>query len=161
MSCHPTHVEGPPAPNVSEEERERSWEEFRKDDRVDPRAIRRQHRFKPGHEPDYADPASGWKYLEVKFEGEPADPDQRDQLHGGPPSGLNCERCGEETRVVGSMSVWEQYQQTGVEVVNLPNISEQRKKELQQQRIVVLKCPHCLKTYQWDEELLPGKVHRT
>lgn len=100
----------------------------------------------------------------LKMEGReapPTEPDQRNLLSGGPPSGLPCERCGEETRVVGSMSVWEQYQQNDVEVVNLPDMSEARKKELQEQRIVVLKCPSCRKTYQWDEELLPKKVQRS
>lgn len=62
--------------------------------------------------------------------------------------------------MVGSMSVWEQYNQPDVSVVNLDSISEERKKELQEQCIVVLKCPSCKHTYQWAEEFLPKKVQR-
>ena len=157
-SCHPSHFESGPLPSVPEEEVEHNWKEFHKEDRIDPRAIKRQHKFKPGHEPDFLEPSSGWKYVKIEQESD-AEPDQRDMLGGGPPSGLDCERCGEETRVVGSMSVWEQYQQKEVDVVNIKDISEERKKELQEQRLTILKCPSCFHTYQWFEEFLPKKVH--
>lgn len=157
MSCHPLHFDGPPLPGKTDEEVTRAWEEFKKEDQVDRRAIRRQHRFKPGHEPDFYEPESGVVYTNYRHE-EEKEPDQRDMLSGGPPSGFPCERCGTETVVAGSMSVWDQYQQSEVSVVNLSSITEARKRELQEERVLVLKCPSCFKTYQWAEEFLPKRL---
>ena len=148
------------------EDIERNWAEWKKADRVDPRAIRRQHRFKPGHEPDFAEPDSGWIYLNLKIESPPSDPDQLEMLSGGPESGLPCERCGEMTRVVGRMSRWDIMNQDDlagnplVRPVNLEDIAPARRRELQKEFVVILACPNCRKKYQWDEELLPKVVHR-
>lgn len=166
-SCHPTHWEGAPdTVHNTPEDIERNWADFKKQDRIDPRAIRRQHRFKPGHEPDYAHPDSGWVYLNLKFEGEPGEPDQRDLLHGGPPAGMNCERCGEELHVVGRMSKWDIMNQDDaagnplVRPINLEEITTARKRELQKEFVAILACPNCRKKYQWDEALLPKRVQR-
>ncbi len=160
MTCHPTHFESGPLPSVSEEQVAKNWEEFRKEDRVDPRSIRRQHKFKPGHEPDYAEPDSGWKYVDVQFDGEEADPDQRDMLRGGPAIEMDCERCGHELHVVGSMSTWDVMNQPGVSLANRDSISDSRKKELQEEKVVILACPTCKLKWQWLEELLPkGKYN--
>jgi hypothetical protein len=157
MSCHPTHFEAPPLPNVPEEQVEKNWEEFRKEDRVDPRAIRRQHRFKPGHEPDYLEPESGWKYVRLEQESD-AEPDQLDLLTGGPESGLPCERCGTMTVVGGETTMWEIYQQENVSVVNIDDITESRRQELQETIVVILVCPECKLKTQWLEEFLPRKL---
>ncbi|KKK93208.1 hypothetical protein LCGC14_2695170 [marine sediment metagenome] len=166
MSCHPSHEDR--SKKVEEkakrlqEEQERTLKQQKRDLSIDPRKIRRQHRWSLGHDPADQDEYDDPNLVYIKLDGReapPTEPDQRDMLSGGPPSGMDCEKCGTETRVVGSMSVWEQYQQREVSVVNLEDISEARKKELQEQRIVVLKCPQCLHTYQWFQELLPKKVH--
>ena len=102
-SCHPVHFEGKPAPGVSDEQRERNWATFFKENAVDPRAIKRHHKWKPGHEPDHEHPDSGWRTLNIKWEGEKAPPDQRHLLKGGPESGIPCEQCNEMTRIVGEM----------------------------------------------------------
>lgn len=161
-SCHPTHILEP-ADTVhnTPEQIERNWQEFFKQDRVDPRAIRRQHRWKFGHEPDYDHPDSGWVYLNLKVESPPSDPDQRGLLTGGPESGLPCERCGEMTRVAGRMSVWDMMHQVDaasnplVHLVNEEDITETRRHELQQEFIVILACPNCRLKWQWREEFLP------
>lgn len=140
---------------MSEEQIAKNWEEFRKADRVDPRAIRRQHKFKPGHEPDFDEPESGWKYVDVQFEGEQADPDQRDLLHGGPPVEMDCERCGTQLHLVGEKTQWEIMTQALVGIANLDDITEERKKVLQEEIIVILACPNCLMKYQWMKDLLP------
>jgi hypothetical protein len=143
---------------VSEEDIARNWEEFRKGDRVDPRSIRRHHKWKVGEEPEYADPASGWVYQQIEFEGEQPDPDQRDLLHGGPPSGLPCERCETETNVCGESTMWDIYNQSGVSVVNLDDIDESRREELEEMRVVILVCPECKLKSQWLEEFLPKRL---
>lgn len=156
MSCHPAHVTGPPdRVHNTEEEIEKNWAEFRKADEVDSRAIRRQHKFKPGHGPHDDNPHDPWTTLNIKFEGEHADPDQRDQLSGGPPSGLPCEQCGTMTTVCGEKTMWEVYSQPGVEVVNLESMTAARKKELQEMKVVILCCPQCKAKSQWLEEFLP------
>jgi hypothetical protein len=159
-SCHPTHFEGPPdTKHNTPEQIEKNWEEFRKAHRVDPRAIDRHFKFKPGHEPDYAEPESGEVYVKIEgHEGEPSEPDQRHMLSGGELSGIPCEQCGTETHIAGEMSVWDIYHQPGVEVANLADITDERRRELQEQIIVVLKCPQCHHTYQWDAALLPKRL---
>lgn len=161
MSCHPTHLLEPPdLVHNTWEDIERNWEEFRKTDQVDPRATRRQHRWKPAHEPDYPEPDSGWITLNLKLESPPGDPDQRGLLHGGPESGMPCDRCDEMTRVVGRMSVWDVMHQDRVGLAGEEDITESRKRELQKEFVVVLACPNCRKKFQFREELLPKVVHR-
>ena len=161
MSCHPVHVDGPALPSVSEEEREHNWKVYKQDDVVDKRAIDRHHKFALGHEPDYAEPESGVVYQKIKWEGDSKEPDQRDMLKGGPASGVPCERCGEMTRIAGEMSRWDVMNQSGegidVRPVNLDDISESRKNELREEKIVILACPRCYKKYQWDKDLLPRR----
>jgi len=155
LSCHPTHPESGPAPNVSDEEREKNWADFKKADSVDPRAIRRQHKWKVGHEPDYMEPDSGWVYQKIEFTGEESEPDQLHLLHGGPPSGLPCERCNTETNVVGETTMWEIYTQPGVEIANMDTIDEARRQELREMRVVILACPECKLKIQFLEEFIP------
>lgn len=153
-SCHPSHWEGPPLPGKTDEEVTRAWEQFKKEDRIDPRAIRRQHRFKPGHEPDFLEPSSGWKYMKIELESD-ADPDQLDMLHGGPAVNMNCERCGTQLHAVGEMTQWDIMTQALVSIANLEDITEERKKVLQEEIIVILACPDCKSKYQWLKEFLP------
>lgn len=161
MACHPTHIDGPALPSVSPEEIERNWKTYKKEDEVDKRAIDRHHKFALGHEPDYDDPESGIVYQKIRWEGDPKEPDQRDMLSGGPESEVPCERCGEMTCIAGEMSRWEVMNQSGegidVRPVNIDDISESRRKELQNEFIVILACPKCKKKYQWDKDLLPRR----
>lgn len=160
-SCHPCHLEGP-ADTVhnTPEQIERNWEEFKKADQVDTRAIRRQHRFKPGHGPHDDNPHEPWATLNLKFD-PPHEPDQRHLLSGGPESGVPCPRCDTMTRIAGEMSRWEIMNQfdpeQGIDVrpANVARISEARKKDLQKEMIVVLACPQCYLKLQFDAELLP------
>jgi hypothetical protein len=107
---------------------------------------------------DYLEPSSGWRYVKIELESNP-EPDQRDQLHGGPDSGLPCERCDTMTRVCGETTMWEIYNQPNVSVVNLDEITEGRRQELQEMQVVILVCPQCKMKSQWLEEFLPKKVH--
>jgi len=65
------------------------------------------------------------------------------------------------TRIVGEMDRWSYMNQhdpaQGIDVrpVNIDQISEERKKELREQKIVILACPTCKKKYQWLREALP------
>ena len=75
MSCHPSHFEAPAPAGMSEEQIAKNWEGYNKSKGIDPRAIDKHFKFKPGHEVDYDEPSSGWKYVDVQFEGEDADPE--------------------------------------------------------------------------------------
>ncbi len=160
-SCHPVHIEGAPLPSVSPEEVEHNWEVFKKADKVDKRAIDRHHKFALGEEPDYDEPESGVVYQKIKWGGDPKEPDQRDLLSGGPESEVPCERCGEMMRIAGEMSRWDVMTQSGegidVRLVNIEDISESRRKELQNEFIVILVCPRCYMKMQWAKEFLPKR----
>lgn len=159
LSCHPSHFEGPPdRVHNTEEEIERNWREFREAHRIDPRAIDKHFKFKAGHEPDYAEPSSGEVYVKIEgHEGAESEPDQLHMLSGGEESGVPCQNCGTNTRIAGEMSVWDIYHQPGVEVSNLADMTDARRRELQEQIIVVLVCPQCHMKFQWDASLLPGR----
>ncbi len=122
---------------------------------IDPRAIDKHFKFKEGHEPGYLEPESGWRYLDVEFTGEPADPHQLDLLHGGPAVNMNCARCGTQLHAVGEMSTWGIMHQESVEVVNEDDIAEERKRELQNEIVVILACPDCKAKFQWLKDFLP------
>ena len=157
-SCHPSHFEAGPPPGMSEEQIERNWADYNREKKkgIDPRAIDKHFKFKEGHEPDYLEPSSGWKYLDVEFTGEPADPDQLDLLHGGPAVNIPCQRCSaQQLHAVGEMSTWDIMHQEGVDVANEDDITEERKKELQAEIVVILACPSCKQKYQWLKEFLP------
>ncbi len=96
--------------------------------------------------------------MQIQFDGEPQYPDQREELTGGPESGVPCDRCNSVTTVCGSRSMWDIYNQPGVEVVNLADISESRQKELKDMRVVILVCPQCKLKTQWLEEFLPKRM---
>lgn len=140
-----------------QEAQERTLDAQKKELMIDPRRIKRQHRWKLGHDPadqdDYDDP--NVVYLNVEQHEEDNDPDQRHLLSGGPESGLACERCGTMTHVVGEMSRWDIYNQPKVSLVNRDSLTEKRIEELKQEMICILKCSNCSKTYQWDCSLLP------
>jgi len=159
-TCHPSHFEaGPDRVHNTEEDIERNWREFREAHRIDPRAIDKHFKFKPGHEPDFAEPESGEVYVKIEgHEGEESEPDQLHLLSGGEESGIPCEKCGTITRIAGEMSVWDIYHQPGVEVANLAEMTEARKRELQEQIIVVLACPQCHQKYQWFADALPARL---
>ena len=140
---------------MSEEQIAKNWEGYNKSKGIDPRAIDKHFKFKPGHEVDYDEPSSGWKYVDVQFEGEAADPDQRDLLKDSTPVAMDCERCGTQLNAVGRMSSWDVINQPEVSIVNRDSIDEARKKELQEEKVVILACPNCRKKYQWLEEFLP------
>ena len=157
MTCHPSHFEDGPPPGMSDEQIERNWEGYNREKKkgIDPRAIDKHFKFKQGHEPDYLEPESGWKYLDVEFTGEPSDPDQRDMLHGGPAVNMDCERCGTQLHAVGEMSSWDVMNQEGVSLANMEDIDDARKKELEEEIVVILACPECKAKYQWMKEFLP------
>lgn len=48
----------------------------------------------------------------------------------------------------------------GIDVrpVNVDSISDTRKKELQEETILILACPVCFHKMQWDAEFLPRKL---
>lgn len=140
---------------MSEEQIAKNWEGYNKSKGIDPRAIDRHFKFKPGHEPGFDEPESGWKYVDVRFEGEDPDPDQRDLLHGGPPVEMDCERCGTQLHAVGEMSSWDVINQPGVSLSNIDDIDETRRKELEEEKVVILACPECKAKYQWLKDFLP------
>ncbi len=157
MSCHPSHND----PEALARQQQQELNRRRKEQRHDPRKIHRQHRWKLAHDPAGQDEDDDPNVVYLKMDGReapPTEPDQRHMLGGGTPSGIPCERCGTETSIVGEMSVWDIYHQPGVEVTNLADMTDERRRELQEQIIVVLKCPQCYHTYQWDAALLPSRL---
>ncbi|KKN84431.1 hypothetical protein LCGC14_0288930 [marine sediment metagenome] len=159
-SCHPSHFEAPAPADMSEEEIERNWADYNRQKKsgIDPRAIDKHFKFKEGHEPGYLEEESGWKYLNIEFEGEEADPDQRDLLKDSTPVAMDCERCGTQLRAVGSMSSWDVMNQPRVSLVNRDDIDKTRQKELEEEKVVILACPNCRQKYQWLEEFLPKEL---
>lgn len=158
MSCHPSHQD----PEDLARQQQQELDRRRKEQQYDPRKIHRQHRWKLGHDPAGQDDDDDPNVVYLQMNGReapPTEPDQLDMLSGGEPSGVPCEQCGTDTRIAGEMSVWDIYHQPGVEVANLKDITDARRRELQKQIIVVLKCPQCYRTYQWDASLLPGPTH--
>lgn len=165
MSCHPSHTliqqEQARERKVKkrEEYQERALKQEKHDLTPNPRAIKRQHRWRLGHDPadqdDYHDP--NVEYLNIEY-GEQPDPDQRDKLHGGEESGIPCQRCGTMTRICGETSQWEIMNQEGVQIVNRESISEARQKELLEETILILCCPKCYSKHQWLADMLPSKA---
>ncbi|KKL71308.1 hypothetical protein LCGC14_2096190 [marine sediment metagenome] len=151
ISCHPDHT------TTQEDLDEERLQQDRKADAIDPRKIQRNWRWRLGHDPsdqdDHHDPNVA--YLNIEHVGPETRPDQRDRLSGGPESGVPCHICGEGTRVCGSISQWDSYQDPKVDIVNLSEISEERKKELQETILVILCCPKCNNKQQWLEDALP------
>ena len=151
MSCHPDHT------TTQEDIDEERLRLDRKADAIDPRKIKRQHRWRLGHDPsdqeDHADPNVA--YLNIEYTGPETRPDQREQLSGGPETEVPCHVCGELTRLCGSISQWDSYQDPKVDVVNLADISEDRKQELKDTKLVILCCPKCKTKQQWLEDALP------
>ena len=115
-----------------------------------------------GHDPSSQDedddPNSAFLELEV-IEGGPTEPDQRDELTGGPSSGMPCQRCGEMTVVAGKKSLKEIYDQPEVDLVNRDQLTAKDLKRIKETIIVILVCPSCKHKYQWREEFLPKKLH--
>lgn len=137
MTCHPSH---------------------QKQAAPDPRAIKRQHRWKFGHDPhdDDATPESDWVYAHLEQETQHI-PDQRHLLKGGPESGMPCPKCQEIMRVAGSMTAKEILEQDEVEVVNKDLMNEADWERLSKDVICVLVCPKCQHKMQMREEFLPRK----
>lgn len=146
MACHPSH------------EKERLLEQQKRDLRIDPRKIQRQHRWKLGTDPadPDADPDSGYTYLNIEWvEAGETPPDQRHLLGGGPGSGFPCERCGQETRIVAERSAKEILEQPEVGLVNAEQMRKEDWERLEGTKIVVLGCPGCGKLYQFDKQFVP------
>lgn len=163
-NCHPSHTASEREKKLEarakryREEQERTFDQQKRDLARDPRKIQVQHRWKLGHNPadqdDYDDPNVTY----VKFDGReapPTEPDQLNLLHGGPPVAMNCERCGDQLHAVGEMSSWGQMTQDGVVLVNKDKITAARKRELQEEIIVILACPGCRSKFQWMKKYLP------
>lgn len=145
-----------------EDQKEELRKQQKKDLTIDPRKIKRQHRWKLGHDPSTQDedddPNVAFLEIEV-IEGGPTEPDQREELTGGPPSGMPCQRCGEMTVVAGRKSLKEIYDQPEVDLVNRDQMTKEDWKRIEETVIVVLACPNCKHKYQWREEFLPKKLH--
>ena len=157
MSCHPSHKD----PEALARQQQQELDRRRQEQRHDPRKIHRQHRWKLGHDPAGQDDDDDPNIVYLQMDGREAPPTEPDQLHmlsGGEESGIPCEQCGTGTRIAGEMSVWDIYHQPGVEVTNMGDITDARRRELQEQIIVVLVCPTCHKKYQFDSEFLPKRV---
>ncbi len=165
MSCHPSHtlIQQAQAREAKAKRQEQSTEQAIKQQKRDltpnPRAIKRQHRWRLGHDPvdqdDYHDP--NIEYLDIDYY-EPTDPDQRGRLQGGPESGVPCQRCGTMTRICGETNQWEIMNQEGVQIVNPESITDSRKKELREEIVVILVCPQCKLKTQWLANLLPNRM---
>ena len=156
MSCHPSHD-----PEALARQQQEELDRRKQEQRYDPRKIHRQHRWKLGHDPAGQDDDDDPNVVYLQMDGReapPTEPDQRHMLSGGQESGVPCEQCGTNTRITGEMSVWDIYHQPEVTVANLEDITDDRRRQLQEQIIVVLKCPNCFQTYQWDAALLPSRL---
>ena len=164
MTCHPTHTQviqkTKEQKAFEDDQAQERIDQDRKALRIDPRKIKRQHRWKLGHDPidqdDHRNPDIA--YLKLVPGDDPGDPDQRDELHGGPESGMVCPlpACDHKMNIVGEKTLMEIYTQPGVSVVNLDSMSPERKAEVEKTIVVVLACPmHPTQKMQLFEEALP------
>lgn len=156
MTCHPSHD-----PETLARQQQDELDRRKQEQRYDPRKIHRQHRWKLGHDPAGQDDDDDPNVVYLQMDGREALPTEPDQLHmlsGGEESGVPCEQCGTITRITGEMSVWDIYQQPEVTVANLEDITDERRRQLQEQIIVVLVCPQCHRKYQWDAAFLPSRL---
>ena len=158
MSCIPSHLS-------REDEIAQRLQREKRDLAIDPRKIRRQHRWKLGHDPadpdtDGADP--NVRYITIDYY-DPLIPDQRGKLTGGPVSGMPCAKCGGMTNIVGHMTKADILRQPEVGIANLDDITKERWKELEADEILVLGCPKCQALIQMEEMFVPsirrGKNH--
>lgn len=132
MTCTPHHLQHP---------------------QIDPRAVRRIHKWKWGHDP--ADPDthedSGWVYATIE-PSTPTEPNQRYLLSGGPPSGFPCINCQTMTIIAGEQTLKWMLEQRGVDLVNPEDVNwEQAERTV----ILILICPKCERLYQFYKEMVP------
>jgi hypothetical protein len=113
----------------------------KKRDQIDPRAIRRTFRWRPGHEPDYGEPSAGWQYIKWDYSERPdAPPDQAKGLGGGPEA-FPCDRpgCGEIMRIVARKQPSEIIE--GSDVIRLKE--EYDRAAVNRDDIFLVACPKC------------------
>ena len=123
---------------------------------VDPRAIRRQHRWKPGHEPDYPEPDSGFVTLELDYtESTPTPPDQKTGLGGGPESGMPCWKCGFD-----SMRIVAKKPPSHILNDSDYNVNPDKVTIEDSDAVVLLACPRCSATMQCREGPLKKLKYR-
>lgn len=162
MSCIPSHKT---SEQLRIDAQEQALEQQKRDLRINPRAIRRQHSWKLGHDPadeeDHDDPSV--TYIDIDWYN-PKDPDQRKLLTGGPVSGMPCQKvseitggvCGEMTRIAGQMSRADIMRQPDVGIVNLDDIDDKRWDELEAEYVIALVCPRCDTVIQMEEMFVPA-----
>ena len=159
-SCHPSHDLTNPTDQELQVQEERERTE-KKQLEVDPRKIQRQHRWKLGHDPvdseDHDDPDVA--YLKIEYTGEETEPDQLEELQGGPDSAMPCQialDCDRMMKIVGRKSMWDVYMHPKVSVVNLDTMTEARKAELMETYLLILVCPdHTSQKIQMREDVVP------
>ena len=124
---------------------------------IDPRAVRRIHKWKFGHDP--ADPDthedSGWVYATIE-PSTPSEPNQRYLLSGGEDSGFPCTNCQTMTKIAGEKTLKWMLEQKGVDLANPDDVDWKRAEETV---ILILACPKCEQLFQFFREFVP-KVMR-
>jgi len=132
MTCTPHHLKSP---------------------QIDPRAVRRIHKWKFGHDPQDPDTHedSGWIYATID-PATPTEPNQRYLLSGGPKSGFPCIDCQTMTIIAGEQTLKWMLEQRGVDLVNPEDVNwEQAEKTV----ILILVCPKCERLFQFFKEFTP------
>jgi len=112
------------------------------------RGVDFHYRWRPGHEPDYAEPDSGWVYIKWDYsEHGPTPPDQAKGLGGGPEA-FPCDRCGETMRIVARKQPSEIIE--GSDVIRLKE--DYDRAAVNRDDVFLVACPGCGQKIQ-----IPGK----
>lgn len=120
----------------------------------DPRQIDRHHHWKHGHDPsdDDAQLGSPYEYIKLERQNAVAPVTGREELRGGPESGVKCLNCGTMTRIAADRTVEQMLKATGY----VPPAGTVAPKD----RIYILVCPSCQEVMQWRQEFLERERRR-
>ena len=128
----------------------------KKPKQVDPRAIRRQHKWRFGHDPrdDDATPESGWKYIRWDPYTE-TPPNQIKEVVGGPEA-FECDRCHAMMRIVAKKKPTEIIENSDVirlgEQVDVAKVNTDD--------VYLVACPQCDRRTQMPGRFLRELVYR-
>ena len=113
------------------------------------RQVHFQHKWRFGHDPSDPDatPESGWTYIHWDVtEHPPTPPNDMKAVTGGPPSGIPCDRCREELRIVAK--------KTPKQILEREFDVSRLNEKVHEDEIFLLACPKCDRRVQFRGSLL-------
>lgn len=120
------------------------------------RGVDKKFRWRAGHEPDYAEPSSGWLYIKWDItEHGPTPPNQIREVVGGPEA-FPCDRCGTIMRIVARKKPTEIIEAS--DVIRLEEKADTAK--VNRDDVYLVCCPQCDRRTQMPGRILRELVYR-